>query len=70
MMRTLQILALCGCLMPLALHAETLTPPRAAEDNSLAAPTSSVNPQNIIITVLAALIVWAAVQQDQSAKSG
>ncbi|SFS02116.1 hypothetical protein [Yoonia litorea] len=46
---------------------EDLTPP-AAEDVVLASPTSSLGTPDILITVLALLLVWAAVEQKEESE--
>lgn len=62
------ILAICLTAMASApTFAETLQPPAQAEQPTLAPPTSSVGSTDILITVLATLLIWAAVQQTADA---
>lgn len=52
------------------LAAETLKAPATSEPPVLAPASSSVGSTDILISVLAVLLVWAAVQQSERAKSG
>ena len=52
------------------LASETLEAPVTSEPPVLAPASSSVGSTDILISVLAVLLVWAAVQQNERAKSG
>ena len=52
------------------LAAETLEAPVTSEPPVLAPASSSVGSTDILISALAVLLVWAAVQQNERAKSG
>ena len=49
-------------------RAEELSAPAPASDPALSPATSSVGSTDILITTLAVLLVWAAVQQNERAK--
>ena len=71
-MQIRQILKCCIVAVAIAqpVAAETLEAPVTSEPPVLAPATSSVGSTDILISVLAVLLVWAAVQQNERAKSG
>ena len=67
MRKTICTAAIVLCIgLPAA--ADTLEPPETIVETALPAPLASVGTTELIITVLAALLVWAAVEQNNRSK--
>ena len=67
MRNTICTAAMVLCL-GLPVSADTLEPPETIVETALPAPLASVGTTELIITVLAALLVWAAVEQNNRSK--
>ena len=67
-MRTTLLAGLITAQIASSVSAQELTPPVVAEPSNLPQASTSVGTNDILISVLAALLVWAAVQQNERAK--